>query len=102
MGDLGLVRNLQQRLNKNNKGPERIFDKSTHKIGKNKINMLNGRIRYDWMNLTKEAFKLKCNKNNFDLNNIYQCGQTNNLTNNNCKTEPAMVAEWFRACVKFK
>ena len=69
-GETWMSLNFQQ-----NFGPRNecilISDKSRHKIGRNilvnRLNILNGKVNYDWMNLSKDAFKLKC-KNKF-LNN---------------------------------
>ena len=40
-----------------------IFDNSTHKVGRNvlinRLNVLNGHIKFEWMNLSIETFKLR-------------------------------------------
>ena len=40
-----------------------IFDNSTHKVGRNvlinRLNVLNGHIKFDWMNLSIKTFKLR-------------------------------------------
>ena len=41
-----------------------VFDTSNVKIGKNlavnRIKLVNGRVMYDWLNLSYESYKLKC------------------------------------------
>ena len=40
------------------------FDNSRLKIGRNnliyRLNMLNGKIKYEWLNLSLDLFKIKC------------------------------------------
>ena len=41
-----------------------IADESKNRIGKNifinRLNILNGKVKLDWMNLSYDAYKLKC------------------------------------------
>ena len=54
--------NFQQTYDRRNENVL-ITDESRHRVGKNilinRLNILNGAIKYDWLNLSTEAFKLK-------------------------------------------
>ena len=43
---------------------DKFLDKSLNKVGKNltmnRMNIINDGVEYDWLNLSKESFKLKC------------------------------------------
>ena len=61
-GEVWLHLNFQQQFGQR-KQFFNIFDMSSHKVGKilltNRLNVLNGRIKYEWLNLTTESFKIK-------------------------------------------
>ena len=63
MGETWMRLNFQQMFNMRNDAVM-IADVSRMKVGRNilvnRLNTLNGKIKYNWLNLTYDSFKIQC------------------------------------------
>ena len=66
---------FQQTFNSRNQ-TVRLFDTSKTKIGKNivinRLKLINGKIEYEWLNLSWQSYKAKC-KSIFKWNLLFRC-----------------------------
>ena len=62
-GETWMDLNFQQSFAQRNENIS-VIAISTHKKGRNnlinRLNVVNGNIKYDWLNLSNDSFKIKC------------------------------------------
>ena len=62
-GETWLDLNFQQNYGQRNEFVM-IVDNSTHKVGRNnlinRLNTINGKVKYEWLNQSLDSYKVKC------------------------------------------